>query len=489
MLSSVLRSSRAVRVRHRDHARIRPPARNGRVDHGPSSKLEALENECTTPSSRSMFDAIRELMAPPSSATKRSSASSASERGYVELTPGAPSASSPAPRCPRSWSSARRRSARRAGARRRDGLYGRRASSRRPRKAGVRPLVGAAVTWPTARGSGSWSRRAPGTGTSAACSPRASSRRRRGRPRAALGGPGGRDARALLPRRRRRGAARRRRGRGPAGAAARRSTAWPACSAAAVDVDLQRHGDARRASGWTRRLADLAADRACRWWRPTTCATRRPPSGALLDVLTCIRHKHDARRGRPAPRPNAERCLKPPAEMAALFADLPGRDRGDRAVAERCEFTLADLGYRFPDLPAAAAARRRRATCASSTEAGARERYRPLTERVRRQLEHELRPHREARPRRLLPHRLGHRPLLPRARHPVQGRGSAANSASATRSASPRSTRSAWSCSSSASSPRSAASGRTSTSTCRAATGARRHPVRLPSATARAARR
>ena len=36
--------------------------------------------------------------------------------------------------------------------------------------------------------------------------------------------------------------------------------------------------------------------------------------------------------------------------MAALFRDLPEAVRNTRRIAERCEFTLADLGYRFPDV-------------------------------------------------------------------------------------------------------------------------------------------
>ena len=37
--------------------------------------------------------------------------------------------------------------------------------------------------------------------------------------------------------------------------------------------------------------------------------------------------------------------------MAARFADRPEWIRATRAIAERCEFTLEDLGYRFPDFP------------------------------------------------------------------------------------------------------------------------------------------
>src|SRR5437773_1184397 len=75
--------------------------------------------------------------------------------------------------------------------------------------------------------------------------------------------------------------------------------------------------------------------------------------------------------------------------MAALFHDMPGAIRESRRIAERCAFTLADLGYRFPEfpLPAGETAVGHLRTL---TYAGARERYRAITPRIRAQLEHEL---------------------------------------------------------------------------------------------------
>ena len=98
---------------------------------------------------------------------------------------------------------------------------------------------------------------------------------------------------------------------------------------------------------------------------------------------------------------------------------------------------------------------------------------------------------REARARRLLPDRLGHHPLLPRAEQiMVQGRGLGRQQRrSATPCRSPPSTRSRWNCSSSASCPRSAASGRTSISTCPPATSARRSSSTSTNATVRTAPR
>src|SRR5206468_865159 len=86
--------------------------------------------------------------------------------------------------------------------------------------------------------------------------------------------------------------------------------------------------------------------------------------------------------------PNLSR-LKPPAEMAALFRDMPDAIRQSRRIAERCAFTLADLGYRFPEFPLAPG-ETPIGHLRALTYAGARDRYRTITPAVQRQLEHEL---------------------------------------------------------------------------------------------------
>jgi error-prone DNA polymerase len=75
--------------------------------------------------------------------------------------------------------------------------------------------------------------------------------------------------------------------------------------------------------------------------------------------------------------------------MAELFRDFPRAVRETRAIAERCEFTLADLGYRFPEPPldpgeTADGTLRRRVF------EGARRRWPHITPRIASQLEHEL---------------------------------------------------------------------------------------------------
>ncbi|MEO6214243.1 MAG: error-prone DNA polymerase [Vicinamibacterales bacterium] len=114
-----------------------------------------------------------------------------------------------------------------------------------------------------------------------------------------------------------------------------------------------------------------------------------PSARPLYDVLTCIRHKTTLHRAGRRLTCNAERYLKSPEAMARLFADIPDALTGTHELADRLEYTMADLGYRFPEYPVPGGE-----TMASFlrkiTQAGARGRYRPYDDRARRQIEREL---------------------------------------------------------------------------------------------------
>jgi error-prone DNA polymerase len=109
----------------------------------------------------------------------------------------------------------------------------------------------------------------------------------------------------------------------------------------------------------------------------------------LFDVLTCVRHKTtlDAA-GRKLAR-NAERYLKSPAAMAQLFADRPAALAGTVTLAERLEYSMADLGYRFPKYPVPDG-ETETSFLRHITDAGARERYRPYHDKARAQIAREL---------------------------------------------------------------------------------------------------
>ena len=71
---------------------------------------------------------------------------------------------------------------------------------------------------------------------------------------------------------------------------------------------------------------------------------------------TCSPACANTRRSTPpagSSRATASGTSRAPPAMAALFADLPEAVANTEALAERLEFTLANLGYRFPDYPRA----------------------------------------------------------------------------------------------------------------------------------------
>jgi error-prone DNA polymerase len=107
------------------------------------------------------------------------------------------------------------------------------------------------------------------------------------------------------------------------------------------------------------------------------------------DVFTCIRaHTHLDAAGCLL-NANAERRIKTPREMAALFADLPEAILNTERLAARLDFTLNDLGYEFPDFPVPEGTTMEQAL-AGQTFFGARERYGVIPDQVRAQLEKEL---------------------------------------------------------------------------------------------------
>jgi len=153
-------------------------------------------------------------------------------------------------------------------------------------------------------------------------------------------------------------------------------------------IDLQRHLDAGE-ERLNRKLGSLAAAMKI----PVVATNDVCHAGAdrrLLDVMSCIRLKTTLEEAGRALWVNNQRHLKSPAEMSALFRDLPAAVAATRALAERCAFQLSDMGYRFPDYPLPPG-ETPDSYLRILTYAGARERWRgAIDDRTRRQLEHEL---------------------------------------------------------------------------------------------------
>jgi error-prone DNA polymerase len=74
---------------------------------------------------------------------------------------------------------------------------------------------------------------------------------------------------------------------------------------------------------------------------------RRP----LADVLTCVREKCTIAEAGLRLTVNAERHIKPPEEMARLFARFPEAIARTITIAEACQFSLDQLKYEYPDEP------------------------------------------------------------------------------------------------------------------------------------------
>jgi error-prone DNA polymerase len=114
-----------------------------------------------------------------------------------------------------------------------------------------------------------------------------------------------------------------------------------------------------------------------------------PAARPLYDVLTCIHHRTTLAQAGRRLAPNAERYLKSPQEMAVLFRDRPDAVGRTLELAERLQYTMADLGYRFPDYPVPSG-ETQASFLRKIVEVGAQDRYRPYHDRARLQIAREL---------------------------------------------------------------------------------------------------
>jgi error-prone DNA polymerase len=115
----------------------------------------------------------------------------------------------------------------------------------------------------------------------------------------------------------------------------------------------------------------------------------RPEDKQLHDILTCIREHTQLDAAGRLLAAHRERHFKGAREMTELFADQPAALAGSLELAQRLDFTLADLGYRFPDYPLPPG-ETPSSYLRHLTWNEARARFRPLTARAQAQLEREL---------------------------------------------------------------------------------------------------
>jgi error-prone DNA polymerase len=154
-----------------------------------------------------------------------------------------------------------------------------------------------------------------------------------------------------------------------------------------------------------------------------------PDRRELQDVLTCIREHLTIDTAGRRLAANAERYLKPPAEMARLFRDTPEAIEQTAALDAALTFSLDELRYEYPEEMRAGFATPQDALVHLAWEGAAARYPNGIPDNVRQSLDHEL----------ALIGKLNYAPYFLTVHHIVcyarsqnilcQGRGSAANSA------------------------------------------------------------
>ncbi len=107
----------------------------------------------------------------------------------------------------------------------------------------------------------------------------------------------------------------------------------------------RRPGDAVR----LRQLADMAQAARVPSVATGDVLYHVPERRILQDIVTCIREGCTIEQAGFRRERTIDRCLKSPAEMARLFARHPEAVARTLEVGARCQFSLADLRYQYPD--------------------------------------------------------------------------------------------------------------------------------------------
>ena len=153
-----------------------------------------------------------------------------------------------------------------------------------------------------------------------------------------------------------------------------------------------------------------------------------PDRRELQDVLTCIREHLTIDQAGRRLAVNAERYLKPPAEMARLFREVPEAIEETARLDAALTFSLDELRYEYPDETRAGFATPQDALVHLAWEGAAARYPGGIPDKVRQNLQHELALIAELR---YAPYFLTVHDIVRYARSQdilCQGRGSAANS-------------------------------------------------------------
>jgi error-prone DNA polymerase len=97
------------------------------------------------------------------------------------------------------------------------------------------------------------------------------------------------------------------------------------------------------------RLSKLAADLQLPLVATNDIHYHHPDRRQLQDVLTCIREKCTIDEAGFRLHPNAERYMKPEAEMRRLYRQYPNAIDRTQVIADACRFSLDSLKYVYPE--------------------------------------------------------------------------------------------------------------------------------------------
>jgi len=155
-----------------------------------------------------------------------------------------------------------------------------------------------------------------------------------------------------------------------------------------VYVELQRHGD-RYQESRNQAAIHLAREQNLPLLATNGVCYATPAERQIADVFTCLKNKRRLDTAGKLLAQNSQRYVRSAEEMARLFSDVPEAIVNTCELSSRLEFTLENLGYQFPRYPVPEG-ETMDSFLRKRTWEGARCRYRPVSARVRAQLEKEL---------------------------------------------------------------------------------------------------
>jgi error-prone DNA polymerase len=155
-----------------------------------------------------------------------------------------------------------------------------------------------------------------------------------------------------------------------------------------VYVEVQRHF-CRREEARNAAAAEIARKLKLPLLATNGVRHARPEQRQILDVFTCLRHHRVLASAGQLLSRNGEAHVKSSAEMAQLFRDLPEAIANTQELSARLQFTLNDLGYKFPDYPVSKG-ETQMSFLRARTQEGMLRRYGADNETARKQLEREL---------------------------------------------------------------------------------------------------